>query len=86
MSSSLFASAAAGENVLVSETGVEHLQFVVRTGPSVFPVGGSASKKGDELPSGPGPYNLLNAALALARPQPYRFTPRGRATRSPVFR
>ena len=64
MSSSLFASAAAGESVLVSETGVERLQFVVRTGTSVLPVGGSASNKCDELPSGPGPYNLLNAALA----------------------
>jgi putative redox protein len=64
MSSPLFASAAAGKSVLVSETGVERLQFVVRTGTSVFPVGGSASKKGDDLPSGPGPYNLLNAALA----------------------
>ena len=63
MPSSLFTSAASGQTVLVSETGVERLQLIARSGPSVFALGG-ASKADDELPSGPGPYTLLNAALA----------------------
>src|ERR1700743_1413101 len=47
--------------VLISETGVERYQLVGRTGPSVFLMGGAINHGG--MKSGPGPFDLLAAAL-----------------------
>jgi putative redox protein len=57
-----FASAAAGNTVLVTETGVEPLQLVGRTGTSTFLAAGSRSE--GALPSGLDPYEMLSASLA----------------------
>lgn len=62
MNSYVFNSATAGYTVLVTETGVEPLQLVARTGTSTFLLGGSRANGG--LASGPDPYEMLSASLA----------------------
>jgi putative redox protein len=62
MNSFAFTSAANGNTVLVTETGVEPLQLVGRTGTSTFLAGGSRTD--GALPSGPDPYEMLSASLA----------------------
>lgn len=54
--------AIAGRTVLVSETGIEPLQFVGRAAGTTFLVGGT--RRGDEQrPSGLNPYQMLAASL-----------------------
>ena len=62
MQSTVFATAAKGGSVLVSETEVERLQLVGRVGPSTFLMGGS--RDADGMTSGPNPYDLMSASLA----------------------
>ena len=62
MQSTVFATAAKGGTVLVSETEVERLQLVGRVGPSTFLMGGS--RDADGMTSGPNPYDLMSASLA----------------------
>jgi putative redox protein len=62
MQSTVFATAAKGCSVLVSETEVERLQLVGRVGPSTFLMGGS--RDADGMTSGPNPYDLMSASLA----------------------
>ena len=62
VNSYVFNAAAAGYTVLVTETGVEPLQLVARTGTSTFLLGGSHANGG--LTSGPDPYEMLSASLA----------------------
>jgi putative redox protein len=62
MTTRVVSEAIAGRTVLVSETGIEALQFVGRAGGTTFLVGG-ARRGDDQLPSGPNPYEMLAASL-----------------------
>ena len=62
MQSTVFATAAQGGSVLVSETQIERLQLVGRVGQSTFLLGGS--RDADGMTSGPNPYDLMSASLA----------------------
>jgi hypothetical protein len=63
VNSYIFNSAAAGHTVLVTETGVEPLQLVARTGTSTFLLGGSRANGG--LTSGPDPYEMLGKSADI---------------------